>query len=64
MPEAMAKRAPRLLKRQRIREGTIAYIERTTGRRARLGRDRITARLATKRKPRRCSSEMDRRPCW
>ena len=47
MPEALAKRAPRLLKRQRIREGTIAYIERTTGRRARLGRDRITARLAS-----------------
>jgi DNA-binding GntR family transcriptional regulator len=48
MPEALAKRAPRLLKAQRIREGTIAYIERSTGRRARVGRDRITARLATR----------------
>ena len=47
MPAALAERAPRLLKRERIREGTIAYIERTTGRRARLGRDRISARLAT-----------------
>jgi GntR family transcriptional regulator len=46
--EALAERAPRLLKRERIREGTIAYVERVTGRRARLGRDRITARLATR----------------
>jgi DNA-binding GntR family transcriptional regulator len=45
-PEALAARAPRLLKQSRIREGTIAYIERATGRRARVGRDRISARLA------------------
>jgi len=48
MPAAVAERAPRLLERKRIREGTIAYIERTTGRRARVGRDRISARLATR----------------
>jgi DNA-binding GntR family transcriptional regulator len=48
MLEALAERAPLLLERERIREGTIAYIERTTGRRARLGRDRISARLATR----------------
>ena len=47
MPQALAERAPLLLERERIREGTVAYIERTTGRRARLGRDRISARLAT-----------------
>jgi DNA-binding GntR family transcriptional regulator len=47
LPETLAERAPRLLSRERIREGTVAYVERTTGRRARLGRDRITARLAT-----------------
>lgn len=47
-PQALAERAPRLLRRSRIREGTIAYVERTTGHRARLGRDRISARLATK----------------
>ena len=35
-----------MLKRARIREGTIAYIERATGRRARVGRDRVSARLA------------------
>jgi DNA-binding GntR family transcriptional regulator len=47
MPAALAERAPLLLKRERIREGTVAYVERTTGRRARLGRDRISARLAS-----------------
>jgi DNA-binding GntR family transcriptional regulator len=46
-PESLARRAPKLLERSRIREGTIGYIERQTGRRARLGRDRISARLAT-----------------
>jgi DNA-binding GntR family transcriptional regulator len=35
-----------LLERERILEGTVAYVERLTGRRARLGRDRISARLA------------------
>jgi GntR family transcriptional regulator len=46
MPEALAARAPLLLERERILEGTVAYVERLTGRRARLGRDRISARLA------------------
>jgi GntR family transcriptional regulator len=45
--ESLAERAPRLLERSRIREGTVAYIEQATGRRVRLGRDRISARLAT-----------------
>lgn len=45
--QELADRAPRLLKRARIREGTIAYVERATGRRARVGRDRISARMAT-----------------
>lgn len=45
--ESLAERAPLLLKRSRIREGTVAYIERETGRRARAGRDRVSARLAT-----------------
>jgi DNA-binding GntR family transcriptional regulator len=47
MPGTLAERAPLLLERERIREGTVAYVERTTGRRARLGRDRISARLAS-----------------
>jgi DNA-binding GntR family transcriptional regulator len=47
MPRSLAARAPLLLERERIREGTVAYMERTIGRRAQLGRDRITARLAT-----------------
>jgi GntR family transcriptional regulator len=47
MPATLAERAPLLLQRERIREGTVSYIERMTGRRARLGRDRISARLAS-----------------
>ncbi len=43
----VAGRAPRLLERDRIREGTLAYVEEATGRRGRLARDRQTARLAT-----------------
>jgi len=39
--------APRLLTRERIREGTLAYVEACTGRRARFGRDEMSARLAT-----------------
>jgi GntR family transcriptional regulator len=35
------------MERERIREGTVAYLERMTNRRARVGRDRIGARLAT-----------------
>jgi GntR family transcriptional regulator len=46
-PHSLGDRAPRLLERSRIRKGTVTYIERMTGRRARLGRDRISARLAT-----------------
>jgi GntR family transcriptional regulator len=47
LPAGLAERAPLLLERERIREGTVAYIERTTGRLAHVGRDRISARLAT-----------------
>lgn len=38
--------APRLLHRERILEGTIAYLESATGRKVGLARDRYTARLA------------------
>jgi GntR family transcriptional regulator len=44
---AVAAAAPRLLETERIREGTLAYIASATGLRARLARDRVTARLAT-----------------
>jgi GntR family transcriptional regulator len=44
---ALRKPARRLLDRSRIREGTVAYVEASTGRRAATGRDRIGARLAT-----------------
>ena len=44
---AMAARAPRLTERERIHEGTVAYVEDVTGRRGRLARDRMLARLAT-----------------
>jgi GntR family transcriptional regulator len=43
----LADRAPRLLARDRIEEGTVSYVEGTTGRRGRLARDRMLARLAT-----------------
>jgi GntR family transcriptional regulator len=43
----MAARAPRLTERDRIHEGTVAYLEGATGRRGRLARDRMLARLAT-----------------
>lgn len=46
-PEALAATAPRLLEADRIREGTLAYVERVTGRRARMARDWIGARRAT-----------------
>ncbi|MBF6054994.1 GntR family transcriptional regulator [Streptomyces eurocidicus] len=39
--------APRLLQRERVREGTTRYVERETGRRPHTGRDWWTARLAT-----------------
>ena len=41
--------APLLLERERIKEGTVAYVERSTGRRAVTATDRVTARLATER---------------
>lgn len=40
-------KAPRVLERSRIREGTLAYIEESTGRRARVARDRLAARFAS-----------------
>jgi GntR family transcriptional regulator len=46
-PEAVTDRAPLLLERERIRQGTLAYVERSTGRRARHAHDRVAARLAT-----------------
>jgi GntR family transcriptional regulator len=44
---AMAEAAPRLLKTGRILNGTLAYVEKMTGRRATVARDRVCARLAT-----------------
>jgi GntR family transcriptional regulator len=43
----VADRAPRLLQRERIREGTTRYVEMQTGRRPHTARDWWTARLAT-----------------
>lgn len=43
----VAQAAPRLLQRERIREGTTRYVERETGRTPHTGRDWWTARLAT-----------------
>jgi DNA-binding GntR family transcriptional regulator len=42
----LTRAAPRLLTTERILEGTVAYVESATGRRARVARDRISARLA------------------
>jgi DNA-binding GntR family transcriptional regulator len=44
---ALAEAAPRLLERERIREGTTAYVEQMTGRVAMTGEDRECARRAT-----------------
>jgi GntR family transcriptional regulator len=44
---ALADSAPRLLEAERIPEGSWAYLEAQTGRRAVYGQDSITARLAT-----------------
>lgn len=44
---AVGAAAPRLLQRERVREGTTRYVEMQTGRRPRTGRDRWTSRLAT-----------------
>lgn len=43
----VAQAAPRLLLRERVREGTTRYVEMETGRRPQTGRDWWTARLAT-----------------
>jgi DNA-binding GntR family transcriptional regulator len=43
----MASLAPRLLERERIRQGTLAYVEEMTGRRGKYARDMIAARLAS-----------------
>jgi DNA-binding GntR family transcriptional regulator len=39
--------APKLLSRDRIRAGTLAYVEQATGRAARYARDQVSARLAS-----------------
>jgi len=44
---SLADSAPKLLETSRIREGTIAYVENITGRRASYARDQIGARLAS-----------------
>jgi DNA-binding GntR family transcriptional regulator len=44
---ALVPYAPRLIVAERILEGTLAYVEHMTGRKARMARDRAAARLAT-----------------
>jgi DNA-binding GntR family transcriptional regulator len=44
---ALAKAAPRLLERTRIRQGTLAYVEQVTSRRGQMARDWIGARQAS-----------------
>lgn len=44
---ALVEAAPRLLQRNRIRQGTTAYVEESTGRVARVAEDRECARAAT-----------------
>ncbi|GAA3298357.1 GntR family transcriptional regulator [Dactylosporangium vinaceum] len=46
-PAAVGQLAPLLLERQRIRPGTLVYVEQSTGRQARYARDEMSARLAT-----------------
>jgi GntR family transcriptional regulator len=43
----LASDAPQLLSTERIRRGTVAYIESITGRSAKYARDQVSARLAT-----------------
>ena len=45
-PPQIVVEAPRLLDRERIREGSLAYIETCTGRRGVVARDELSARLA------------------
>lgn len=44
---ALAPNAPKLLEAERIRSGTVSYVESVTGRRAKYARDQVAARLAT-----------------
>ncbi|MFC4063667.1 GntR family transcriptional regulator [Actinoplanes subglobosus] len=44
---AVGEKAPDLLIRERIRVGTMAYVEQATGRQARYARDEMSSRLAT-----------------
>lgn len=44
---SVGEQAPNLLIRERIRAGTMAYVEQSTGRQARYARDEMSARLAT-----------------
>lgn len=44
---ALAQTSPKLLEAARLTQGTSAYIEETTGRRARMGRDQLSAGAAT-----------------
>ncbi len=46
-PPEVGRRAPKLSDPDRIREGTLLYIENMTGRRGSYGEDRVCARLAT-----------------
>jgi GntR family transcriptional regulator len=43
----VADRAPALSQPERVLEGTLAYVERVTGRRGEVAHDRMSARLAT-----------------
>lgn len=43
----VGRRAPKLLEADRIREGTLSYVERMTGRQGSYGEDRVCARLAS-----------------
>ena len=45
-PPQIVVEAPRLLARERIREGSLAYVETCTGRRGAVARDELSARLA------------------
>lgn len=44
---AVAEKAPLLLETERIRQGTLQYVESATGRRGAQARDRVSARLAS-----------------
>ncbi|KUF20090.1 GntR family transcriptional regulator [Streptomyces silvensis] len=46
-PDELGRRAPRLLEPERIREGTVRYVEEVCGRRGSYGEDRFCSRLAT-----------------